>query len=254
MFLLTGPTGSGKTTTLNAMLLKMNDISRNIITIEDPVEYHIEGITQVQTLEVIGLTFASALRSFLRQDPDIIMVGEMRDMETAQIAVRAALTGHLVLSTLHTNDAPSAIARLVDLGVEPYLLPGTIIGIMAQRLVRTLCPKCRESYKTTMRDLVILGYRGEDLDREITLYRPKGCADCLNTGLKGRKGLYELLMVDGEMRKLLSQHQGATLDEVRTQAKKSGMRQLREEGIDLVLKGVTTVEQVQRVVYTTDIW
>jgi len=254
MFLLTGPTGSGKTTTLNAMLTRMNDLSRNIVTVEDPVEYHIPGITQVQTHEAIGLTFASALRAFLRQDPDIIMVGEMRDRETAQIAVRAALTGHLVLSTLHTNDAPTAIPRLIDLGVEQYLLPSTIIGVMAQRLVRTLCPNCREPYRTTLRELAVLGIQTENMDQEITLYRPKGCSACLGTGLKGRHGLYELLMVDTDMRALLSRPQGATLDEIRTQAKKLGMRQLREEGIDLILKGMTTVEQVQRVVYTTDVW
>ena len=254
MFLLTGPTGSGKTTTLNAMLTQLNDISVNILTIEDPVEYHIPGVTQVQTHEMIGLTFASALRSFLRQDPDIIMVGEMRDMETAQIAVRAALTGHLVLSTLHTNDAPAAIPRLLDLGIEQYLLPSTVIGVMAQRLVRTLCPKCKEPYKTTMHDLVTLGYQGEDVDREVTLYREKGCQACLNTGFSGRHGIYELMMVDTEMRNLLNRQQNATMDEVRNQAKKSGMRQLREEGIDLALKGIATVEQVQRVVYTTDVW
>lgn len=253
MFLLTGPTGSGKTTTLNAMLMHLNDMTRNILTIEDPVEYHIPGITQVQTHEAIGLTFASALRAFLRQDPDIIMVGEMRDSETAQIAVRAALTGHLVLSTLHTNDSPTAIPRLVDLGVEPYLLPSTLIGVMAQRLVRTLCQKCREPYKMTLRELVSLGYRGEELDREITLYRENGCQDCLGTGLKGRHGLYELLMVDAEMRTLLSKPQCPNLDEIRIQAKKSGMKQLRDQGLDLVLKGVTTVEQVQRVVYTCDL-
>lgn len=253
MFLLTGPTGSGKTTTLNAMLTQLNEISVNILTIEDPVEYQIPGITQVQTHEAIGLNFAMALRSFLRQDPDIIMVGEMRDMDTAQIAVRAALTGHLVLTTLHTNDAPTAVPRLLDLGIEPYLLPSTIIGVMAQRLVRTLCKDCKEPYKTTMRELATLGYQGDDLDQEVTLYRPKGCSACMDTGLRGRQGIYELMMVDTEMRSLLSRYQSATLDEVRTQAKKAGMHQLREEGINLVLKGIANVEQVQRVVYTCDV-
>ncbi|MHB0912989.1 MAG: GspE/PulE family protein [Armatimonadota bacterium] len=252
MFLLTGPTGSGKTTTLNAMLTRMNKMSVNVITIEDPIEYHIPGITQVQTHEAIGLTFASALRAFLRQDPDIIMVGEMRDMETAQIAVRAALTGHLVLSTLHTNDAPSAIPRLLDLGAEPYLVASALTGVMAQRLVKTLCTDCRQPIDATYAELLPLGITPKDPNQPLRLYRPVGCQNCLGTGFRGRHGIYEMMMVTSEMRELIRRGTGTPLSEIRRLAKETGMRQLRDEGVDLVLKGVTTVDDVRRVVFTAD--
>jgi type IV pilus assembly protein PilB len=252
MFILTGPTGSGKSTTLNGMLSRLNKLEVNIITVEDPIEYHIPGITQVQTHEAIGLTFAEALRAFLRQDPDIIMVGEMRDAETAQIAVRAALTGHLVLSTLHTNDASSAIPRLIDLGAEPYLLASCLMGIMAQRLVKTLCPQCKEPYQTTVSELASLGYKIEDPNKPITLYRAKGCPACLHTGYKGRRGLFELLMVNKEMRELIRIGANVPVEDVRRAARANGMIELRDEGVGLILNGISTLEQVKKVVYTVD--
>ena len=253
LFLLTGPTGSGKTTTLNAMLTQLNNIEVNIMTVEDPIEYFIPGITQVQTHEQIGLTFASVLRACLRQDPDIIMVGEMRDQETAQIAIRAALTGHLVLSTLHTNDAPSAVPRLIDLGVEPYLIPSSLMGVMAQRLVKCLCPDCKEPYETTVSELATLGCKVENPDAKIKLYRPKGCAACLGTGFRGRRGIYELMMVSPEMRDVFRKEGQISLDAIRQAARKNGMRELHEEGLDLVIKGVSTIDQVRRVVFTAEL-
>jgi type II secretory ATPase GspE/PulE/Tfp pilus assembly ATPase PilB-like protein len=252
MFILTGPTGSGKTTTLNAMLKRLNSMSVNILTIEDPIEYHIPGITQVQTNEPVGITFSSALRSFLRQDPDIIMVGEIRDVETAQMAVRAALTGHLVLSTLHTNDAPSSLPRLIDLGVEQYLLPSALMGIMAQRLVKCLCPDCKEAYEGSALELACLGYKPEDPNQKLKLFRPKGCPNCMRSGYRGRRGIYEVMMINEKMRDMLLNKKDLSYTEVRQSARDAGMRELREEGIDLVLNGVTTVEQVKKVVYTVD--
>lgn len=252
IFLLTGPTGSGKSTTLNGMLTRMNKMEVNILTVEDPIEYHIPGLTQVQTHEQIGLTFAAALRAFLRQDPDIIMIGEMRDAETAQIAVRAALTGHLVLSTLHTNDAPSAIPRLIDLGAEPYLVASSLMGVMAQRLVKCLCPQCKEPYEAPVTELAALGYKIENPNDKITLYRAKGCAACLNTGYRGRRGIYELLTINKEIRELIRQGMSVSLDELRKAGKNTGMRELRDEGLDLILQGVTNIDQIKRVVYTVD--
>ncbi|HEY3297579.1 MAG TPA: GspE/PulE family protein [Armatimonadota bacterium] len=252
IFLLTGPTGSGKSTTLNGMLTRLNKMDVNILTIEDPIEYHIPGITQVQTYEAIGLTFGSALRAFLRQDPDIIMVGEMRDAETVQIAVRAALTGHLVLSTLHTNDAPSAIPRLVDLGAEPYLIASSLMGVMAQRLVKCLCPQCKEAYQAQASELACLGYNPENPDAPVTLYRPKGCTGCLHTGYKGRRGIFELLMVNKEIRELIRLGRSVSVEEVRRVARENGMQELRDEGLALVLNGTTTIDQIKRVVYTVD--
>ena len=252
MFILTGPTGSGKSTTVNGMLSRLNKMEVNILTVEDPIEYHIPGITQVQTHESIGLTFASALRAFLRQDPDIIMVGEMRDAETAQIATRAALTGHLVLSTLHTNDAPTAIPRLVDLADESYLVASALMGIMAQRLVKCLCTQCKQPYQAKASDLSTLGYKVEDPNQPIRLYHPRGCPACLHTGYKGRRGIFELLMVNREMRDLIRLGTNAPVEEVRRVAKANGMRELRDEGLALVLDRTTTLEQVKTVVYTCD--
>lgn len=252
MFILTGPTGSGKTTTLNAMLKGLNTMGVNILTIEDPIEYHIPGITQVQTNEAVGIDFASALRSFLRQDPDIIMVGEIRDQETAQMAVRAALTGHLVLSTLHTNDAPSSLPRLIDLGVEQYLIPTSLMGVMAQRLVKTLCPDCKEAYEGSAQELACLGYKPENPNAKLKLFRPKGCNNCMRSGYRGRRGIYEVMMINDHLRDMMLSRRDLSFADVREAAKDSGMRELREEGIDLVLNGITTVEQVKKVVYTVD--
>lgn len=252
MFILTGPTGSGKTTTLNAMLKRLNTGNINILTIEDPIEYHISGVTQVQTNEAVGIDFASALRSFLRQDPDVIMVGEIRDKETAQMAVRAALTGHLVLSTLHTNDAPSSLPRLIDLGVEQYLLPSSLMGIMAQRLVKCLCPDCKEPYEGSVQELACLGYKPEDLSQKIKMFRARGCPKCMQSGYRGRRGIYEVMMLNDYIRELLLNKKDLSYSEVRDASKQAGMRELREEGIDLVLNGITTVDQVKKVVYTVD--
>jgi len=202
MFLVTGPTGSGKTTTLYSVLNKINTPEKNITTVEDPIEYQLSGITQVGINKKAGLNFSNSLRSFLRQDPDIIMVGEMRDLETADIAVEAALTGHLVLSTLHTNDAPSATMRLADMGVEPFLIAATVIGILAQRLSRRICQNCKEPYTVKASDLLRFGLKPEDHDEMITLYRGKGCDICRGSGYKGRLGIYELMTMNQEIAEL----------------------------------------------------
>ncbi len=239
---MTGPTGSGKTTTLYAVLQYINTPEKNILTVEDPVEYILQGIGQIQVNPKIQLDFAKALRSFLRQDPDVIMVGEVRDEETARIAVQAALTGHLVFSTLHTNDSASALTRLIDMGVEPYLLTSSITAILAQRLVRRICPHCREVYEPTeFENQVLQEYTGER--REV--YKGKGCSECLNTGYLGRIGVFELLTLTGKLRQMVQQK--ASSEEIKAEAVKDGMITLRQDGINRVLAGDTTVSEIVRV-------
>ena len=242
IILVTGPTGSGKTTTLYGALDKINSPERKIITVEDPVEYQLKGVNQIQTKPQIGLNFAGALRHIVRQDPDVIMIGEIRDLETAEIAVQSALTGHLVFSTLHTNDAPSAITRLLDLGVERFLLSSTIRGILAQLLVRVICPHCKEKDPSaTGRDELALFGIGGDVD----LYRGKGCEKCTFTGYHGRAGVFELLVVDDEFRRLILRN--ADAGELRQMAIKLGMKTILEDGAEKVRKGITTLSEVFRV-------
>ena len=248
MFLSTGPTGSGKTTTQYSVLHKLNTVEKNIITIEDPVEYQLSGIAQVQVHKKAGLTFDSALRSFLRQDPDIIMVGEMRDLATASIAIEASLTGHLVLSTLHTNDAPSAVVRAIDMGIEPYLIAATVIGVLAQRLARKICKNCKKPYQVPAKELRRFGFKPEDPDQMVTLHRGEGCETCRHTGFKGRIGIYELMRANDEIRELIVRR--APLADVREAAKANGMHELREDGLEKVLAGITTPDEVMRVVFT----
>ena len=243
MILVTGPTGSGKTTTLYSALSELNKESENIITAEDPIEYNFMGINQVQMHEEIGLTFASALRSFLRQDPDIIMVGEIRDFETAQIAVQAALTGHLVLSTVHTNDAPGTITRLIDMGIEPFLISSAVILILAQRLIRKICMDCREPIKIHPQLLIDLGVSPDEV-RSFTIYKGKGCSICNNTGYKGRLGLYEVMPMKEEVKELVLSRASTT--EIKKEAIRMGMKTLRQSGILKVKNGLTTVEEVLR--------
>jgi type IV pilus assembly protein PilB len=246
MILVTGPTGSGKTTTLYSALMERNSPDVNITTAEDPVEVSIPGLNQVQVNERIGLTFASVLRAFLRQDPDIILIGEIRDTETAEIGIKAALTGHLVFSTLHTNDAPSSITRLVDMGIEPFLVGSSLILVVAQRLLRKLCPKCKLIDDTPKEALVRLGALNS-LDENITIYKanPEGCEECKGTGYKGRIAVHEILEVDEEMRKLIVK--GATAEDIRDLAKSKGMRTLYEAGILKVRRGITDIAEVERV-------
>ena len=236
LILVTGPTGSGKTTTLYAALNDIKSPRKNISTVEDPVEYKLEGINQVQIKPAIGLTFAGALRAFLRQDPDVIMVGEVRDLETAQICIRASLTGHLVLSTLHTNDAPSAISRLIDIGIEPYLISASIILVGAQRLVRKLCPECKEAYETTPKITADFKIK-QDL-----LYKPKGCDYCSHTGYRGRVAIYEIILVNDKLKELISK--GAALGEIKKAVKDIGVRTLLESGIKKVEEGLTSIEEI----------
>ncbi|MEJ7553290.1 MAG: GspE/PulE family protein [Aquificaceae bacterium] len=243
--LATGPTGAGKSTTLYAMILEIKSPKRNIITIEDPPEYQIEGVSQIQVNTKVGLTFAVGLRAILRQDPDVIMVGEIRDSETAEIAVQSALTGHLVLSTLHTNDAPSAITRLFDLGIEPFLIASALEGVIAQRLVRRICPNCKEPYKPTEEELSELGLSGE-----YTFYRGRGCEHCMGTGYRGRTGIYEVLEVDEDVKKHILKTQDAV--ELRNFVKSKGFKSMLEDGIRKVLAGITTSEEVLRAVKTED--
>ncbi len=240
--IVTGPTGSGKTTTLYAALSELNDIETKILTAEDPVEYDIDGLCQVQVNSEVGLTFAKALRSFLRQDPDVILVGEIRDLETAQIAVQASLTGHLVLSTLHTNDAPSSIIRLVDLGIEPFLLTATLEGIVAQRLVRTLDPKTKESFIPNEQELMELALRADDVAGQ-KFYRP-GSAAGVGGGYKGRMALFEIMTFDDEIRDLMMSEASTTV--LRNAARKKGMRSLRENGLMALYEGVTSIDEVVR--------
>jgi type IV pilus assembly protein PilB len=243
MILVTGPTGSGKTTTLYSALSELNKESDNIITAEDPVEYNFMGINQVQMHEEIGLTFASSLRSFLRQDPDIIMVGEIRDFETAQIAVQAALTGHLVLSTVHTNDAPGTINRLIDMGIEPFLISSAVILILAQRLIRKICMDCREPVKVHPQLLIDLGIPPDEA-RSFQVYKGKGCSICNNTGYKGRLGLYEVMPMKEEIKELVLSR--ASNSEIKKEAIRLGMKTLRQSGVMKIKDGVTTIEEVLR--------
>ena len=244
MILVTGPTGSGKTTTLYSALNYLNKPGTNIMTAEDPVEYNFLGINQVHVREDIGLTFASALRSFLRQDPDIIMVGEIRDFETAEIAVKAALTGHLVLSTLHTNDAPGTINRLLNMGIEPFLVSSSVILILAQRLARRICPQCKEEEKAPRQALLDLGFPEQEVD-QVKIYKGRGCPACNNSGYKGRVALYELMMLKDEMKQLILE--GAPAEELKKAAVNGGMRSLRMSGLTKAREGVTSIEEVLRV-------
>ncbi len=246
MVLVTGPTGSGKTTTLYSALNTINSVDVNIMTSEDPVEYNLLGINQVQVREEIGLTFAAALRSFLRQDPDIIMVGEIRDFETAEIAVKAALTGHLVLSTLHTNDAPSTISRLLNMGIEPFLVSASVLLILAQRLCRKICSQCKEEENVPIPALVNIGFP-EDEAKTIKCYVGKGCNVCNETGYKGRIALYEVMPVKDELKELILE--GAAASEVKKTAVRLGMNTLRMSGLTKIKEGVTTVEEILRVTF-----
>ncbi|MFW6034921.1 MAG: type II secretion system ATPase GspE [Halothermotrichaceae bacterium] len=241
IILVTGPTGSGKSTTLIAALNHLNDVEQNLVTIEDPVEYQLVGINQVQANPKAGLSFAKVLRSILRQDPDIVMVGEIRDEETAQIAVRAALTGHLVLSTLHTNDAVSSITRLIDMGVPPYLVASTVVGVVAQRLVRRLCKSCREKYIPEIQERTALG-----IDENEVLYRARGCKKCNLTGYRGRMAVHEILMVDQGIKELIIN--GANEQEIKQLARKHGMKTLKEDGLVKVENHYTSYEELIRVI------
>jgi type IV pilus assembly protein PilB len=245
--LVTGPTGSGKSTTLYAALNILNSTEKNIITVEDPVEYRLGGINQVQVNPRTGMTFAAALRSILRCDPDIVMIGEIRDRETAQIAVESALTGHLVLSTLHTNDAPGALSRLTEMGIEPFLTASAVDCVLAQRLARRLCPVCKEAYTATREMLRKNDFPAELWERDdVVLYRAKGCPRCKNTGYKGRLGLYEVMLVSEAVRRLTVERKSA--DEISRVARAEGMKCLRDDGIDKVLLGLTSFEEIARVI------
>lgn len=241
IFLVTGPTGSGKSTTLFAVLNELNSTDKKLITIEDPVEYQMKGVNQVQVNAKQGLTFGGALRSILRQDPDIVMVGEIRDEETAQIAVRAALTGHLVLSTLHTNDSVSTITRLVDMGIPPYLLAATLKGVVAQRLVRKLCDNCKESYQPSVEEKALLG-----LDDYQKLYRPTQCSKCSNTGFKGRMAVHEVLLIDSDIGKMVAESESE--QDIKNMAIEKGMKTLREDAGLKVIKGLTPFSEMARIV------
>jgi type IV pilus assembly protein PilB len=241
IFLVTGPTGSGKTTTLYACLNERNDPRYKIITTEDPVEYQVDGIVQVNINEKVGLTFARCLRSILRQDPDICMVGEVRDLETAEISIETSLTGHLVFSTLHTNDAPSTVTRLIDMDVEPFLLTSTIEVVLAQRLVRKLCVFCREEYQPTDEELNALEMTRDDIKGK-KIFKSTGCKECQHVGYKGRTGIFELMALNDELRDLILKR--SSTGEIRNAALKAGMHTLREAGIRKILNGVTSIEEV----------
>ncbi|KAA0259305.1 type IV-A pilus assembly ATPase PilB [Deferribacter autotrophicus] len=246
MVLVTGPTGSGKSTTLYSALNRLNKEEVNIMTAEDPVEYNLFGINQVQMKEDIGLNFAAALRSFLRQDPDIIMVGEIRDYETAEIAIKAALTGHLVLSTLHTNDAPSTVNRLLNMGIEPFLVASSTILILAQRLARKICPNCKEEIKLPKEALLSVGFRKDEIGT-FKIMKGKGCENCSGTGYKGRVALYEVMELSENIRELILR--GANATEIKKMAVEEGMMTLRRSGLEKVKKGITTIEEVVRVTF-----
>ncbi|MCK4966920.1 Flp pilus assembly complex ATPase component TadA, partial [bacterium] len=240
IILVTGPTGSGKTTTLYSALNSLNDETKNIVTIEDPIEYKLGRVRQSQVNPKIGMTFSAGLRAILRQDPDIVMVGEIRDKETATVAVQSALTGHLVLSTLHTNDAPGAITRLLDMGVEPFLVSSATVGVIAQRLIRKLCLKCKEPYKPSPKLLKDLGLNPSS--REFTFYKPKGCRLCKNTGYKGRIGIFEIFMIDDNVSDMIVNR--VQQKDIKSYAIKNGMRPLRQDGLLKVVKGLSTLEEV----------
>ncbi len=243
VILVTGPTGSGKTTTLYSALSEINSPEKNIVTVEDPIEYQLEMVSQVQTNPKAGLTFASSLRSILRQDPDIIMVGEIRDVETARIAIQASLTGHLVFSTLHTNDAVGAVVRLVDMGIPAYLIVNTVIGVLAQRLVRTICGACKEPYEPDQE--IIRQFANVEAFEGFTFTKGRGCAECMNTGYGGQTGIYELLYITRELQEHITQGKSSTA--MSDLARSQGLRLLREDGLDKVLEGITTLEEVIRV-------
>lgn len=245
IILMTGPTGSGKTTTLYAALMSINDVSKNIITIEDPVEYRMRGINQTQINTKANVTFASGLRSILRQDPDIIMIGEIRDGETASIAVRAAITGHLVFSTVHTNDTSSTIARLVDMGIEPFLLSSSLVGVVAQRLVKKLCKHCKYEYSTNMSDAGILG-----VEVGTKVFGSKGCSQCNHTGYSGRTATHEILPITKKIRRMINE--GMTADQIKTEAIEEGMITLREDVKRLVLDGTTSIDELLRITFKVD--
>ncbi|MGH7133722.1 MAG: GspE/PulE family protein, partial [Phycisphaerales bacterium] len=240
--LVTGPTGSGKTTTLYSSLRQIDKNSMNVSTVEDPVEYHLDGVTQCQTHEKIGMTFAAALRALLRQDPDVIMLGEIRDTETAQVAIQAALTGHLVLSTLHTNDAPSSITRLVNIGMEPFLVGAAVNGVLAQRLLRRLCVHCKVESPPSADMAEYLQMNGMPTER---MWAQKGCDRCRNTGYSGRVGIYELLLVDDQLRDIIARNPNVA--ELRRLCTERGMVTLRSDGLKKAAKGTTSVEEVLRV-------
>jgi type IV pilus assembly protein PilB len=244
IILVTGPTGSGKTTTLYAVLNTINDLKKNIITLEDPVEYTISRIHQSQVNVRAGLTFATGLRSIVRLDPDIIMIGEIRDKETADIAIHSSLTGHLVFSTLHTNDAPSSATRLIDIGVEPYLAASSLAGVLAQRLVRKLCPKCRKEYKPSEEELSVVSRQltAESSQPKATFYKPVGCKDCRNTGYKGRTGIFELLIPDNGIKELIIKK--APAHQIKDAACRQGMQTLRQDGFEKVVQGITSLSEV----------
>jgi len=243
--LVTGPTGSGKSTTLYATLNILNRTDKNIITVEDPVEYQLPGINQIQTNVKAGLTFARGLRSILRSDPDIVMIGEIRDLETAKISIESALTGHLVLSTIHTNDAPSATTRLIDMGVEPFLVSSAVDCVLAQRLIRKLCTKCKQSYKPTEESLKVNGFPPEMI-ADYTFYRAVGCGECNSTGYRGRFALFEVMLVTEEIRRLIVERR--TSDDIKRLAIEQGMITLRNDGLRKVINGITSIEEVIRVV------
>lgn len=245
IILVTGPTGSGKTTTLYSTLNELNSDNKNIITVEDPVEYKLDGINQVQVNPKAGLTFANGLRSILRQDPDIVMIGEIRDAETAEIAVRAAITGHLVLSTMHTNDSPSTITRLIDMGIEPYLVSSAVVGVIAQRLVRRICENCKTSYHIEVHEKQLL-----DIHEDIKLHKGRGCSQCSDTGYKGRTAIHEVLIINKEIRMLIDKK--ASIDEIRAAALASGMTALKENCKTLILEGLTTSEELVRTAYSLE--
>lgn len=248
IMLVTGPTGSGKTTTLYSALSTIKSIETNIMTCEDPIEYELDGISQSAVNVKAGLTFASHLRAILRQDPDVILVGEIRDHETAEVAFQAAMTGHLVFSTLHCNDAPSAITRLVDMGVEPYMIGSSVIGVLAQRLVRTLCPRCKSPYQPTMDELTILGLEGQE--GEVQFYKPTGCSVCNMRGYTGRIAVFELMPVSESIRRLTIST--PTSDQVRELAVASGMRTMNQHAADKVLAGLTSIDEIRRKVFVGD--
>ena len=243
--LLAGPTGSGKSTSMYAMLKRLNQETRKIITIEDPVEYQMDGVTQIGVMPRIGLTFASGLRQILRSDPDVVMVGEIRDPETAEIAIRAALTGHLMLSSIHTNDAPSALTRLVDMGVAPYVTSSALLGVVAQRLARKLCPHCKTPIDIPVDALVAAGF-GSKQAAKLKLYGPVGCDECFDTGYRGRVGIFEVMVMDDDLRKLFLHE--APADTLRAQAMANGMASLRDDALKKVASGVTSLEEIERVV------
>lgn len=250
VILITGPTGSGKSTTMYTMISKLNKEDVNIITLEDPIEYDVDGVNQVQVNEKVGLTFAEGLRSILRQDPDIVSVGEIRDGETAEIAMRAAITGHLVLSTIHTNSAVATLDRLVDIGVEPYLIASALRGVIAQRLVRKVCPNCKKSYTATDEELSALGLKNTKGHKKITFYKGKGCSECMNTGYKGRAAVYEILTLTPEIKQAF--REGVVGTKLQAIIDKTGFTTMKEHGISLIKDGTTSASEVIRVLNSTD--